>query len=248
MKTLSLTKSDIYKGSLILVSPDHPVRNNVDEIELSNLSDINPEVSLESETAAIFQSALEALNLQGEITVISGFRSDDEQKSIYSDSLLENGLDFTSKYVAIPGHSEHQTGMAIDMALVTPDINFLTPYFPYEGVCQKFRENISSYGFIERYPLGKEHITQIGHEPWHFRYVGTPHADIMNENNLTLEEYIDMLREYAYDKTPLRFDKFGTSYEIGFIDLKADTFEISISERHHAISGNNVDGLILTKW
>ncbi len=61
------------------------------------------------------------------------------------------------------------------------------------AICQTFREKAAKYGFILRYPAGKEHITGIGHEPWHFRYVGVPHAEIMASEGLTLVEYTDFL-------------------------------------------------------
>ena len=114
---------------------------------------------------------------------ISGYRPYSRQAEIY-----RNAADI--RYVAPPGVSEHQTGLAIDLGLTQPDIDFLRPYFPYEGICQRFRELAPAYGFIERYPAGKEHITGIAHEPWHFRYVGTPHSEIMAFKGLTLEEYL----------------------------------------------------------
>ena len=61
---------------------------------------------------------------------------------------------------------------------------------PYEGICQRFRELAPLYGFIERYPANKEAVTGIAHEPWHFRYVGRPHAQRMTDLGLTLEEYL----------------------------------------------------------
>lgn len=64
--------------------------------------------------------------------------------------LQENGTEFTAKFVAMPGHSEHQTGLAIDLGLRQPDIDFIRPAFPYEGICQKFRELAPAFGFIER--------------------------------------------------------------------------------------------------
>ena len=110
--------------------------------------------------------------------------------TIYTDSLRENGPEFTAKFVAMPGHSEHLTGLAIDLGLRQPKIDFIRPAFPYEGICQKFRELAPAYGFIERYPKGKEHITGIAHEPWHFRYVGTPYSETMAFKGMTLEEYL----------------------------------------------------------
>ncbi len=102
--------------------------------------------------------------------------------------------DFTRQYVAIPGCSEHETGLAIDLALDTGgEIDFIRPYFPYDGICSEFRARAAEFGFIERYPSGKEHITRIAAEPWHFRYVGAAHAVYLAAHGLTLEEYIDSL-------------------------------------------------------
>ena len=124
------------------------------------------------------------------IVPVSGWRSWEEQQTIYTQSLRENGPVFTAKFVAMPGHSEHQTGLAIDLGLLQPEIDFIRPAFPYEGICQKFRELAPAYGFLERYPEGKEHITGIAHEPWHFRYVGTPYSEEIARTGLTLEEYL----------------------------------------------------------
>ena len=104
--------------------------------------------------------------------------------------LMDNGPAFTEQFVARPGHSEHQTGLAIDLGLRQQSIDFIRPEFPYEGICQQFRQQAPSFGFIERYPKGKERITGIAHEPWHFRYVGTPHSERMAGLGLTLEEYL----------------------------------------------------------
>lgn len=76
--------------------------------------------------------------------------------------------------MAFPDHSEHQTGLAIDLAEDRPDIDFIRPQFPYEGICRKFRERAAEFGFVERYKSEKQKITGIGAEPWHFRYVGRP--------------------------------------------------------------------------
>ncbi|HWQ78566.1 MAG TPA: D-alanyl-D-alanine carboxypeptidase family protein, partial [Anaerovoracaceae bacterium] len=62
----------------------------------------------------------------------------------------------------------------------------------------KLREFSVQYGFIERYPAGRERVTHIAHEPWHFRYVGYPHSELMTEKALTLEEYTDYLRQFPH--------------------------------------------------
>jgi len=149
-----------------------------------------PGVLLEREAADALSRLMEELDGWKDILPVSGWRSLVEQREIYDASLRENGPAFTKKFVALPGHSEHQTGLAIDLGLRLPEIDLIRPAFPYEGICQRFREAAPAYGFIERYPAGKEAVTGIAHEPWHFRYVGAPHAEIITRRGLTLEEYL----------------------------------------------------------
>ena len=126
---------------------------------------------------------------------VSGWRSHREQQKIWDDTIAEKGELFTRKYVAVPGCSEHETGLAIDLAENAPEIDFICPEFPRTGICGKFRERAPHYGFIERYPKGKESVTGIGAEPWHFRYVGLPHSLIMTGLGLVLEEYVGLITE-----------------------------------------------------
>ncbi len=114
---------------------------------------------------------------------------------IEDDTMRKEGARFTESYVAHPGCSEHQTGLAIDLGERREEIDFIRPDFPYTGICQTFRELAPQYGFVERYPKGKEGVTGIAWEPWHFRYVGCPHAQIMTKHGWVLEEYLDYLKE-----------------------------------------------------
>lgn len=79
------------------------------------------------------------------------------------------------------------------MGLNKQDIDFIRPDFPYDGICGEFRKVAPNYGFIQRYTEDKEKITGISHEPWHFRYVGYPHSQIITERGLSLEEYIEFV-------------------------------------------------------
>jgi len=151
------------------------------------------EVMLERQAALGLGALMEKVDGWRFITPVSGWRSFEEQEEIYRMSMAENGETFTRQYVARPGHSEHQTGLAIDLGLSGPALDFIRPNFPYEGVCQRFRTLAADFGFVERYPAGKEHLTGIAHEPWHFRYVGQAHARRMGELGLVLEEYLDWL-------------------------------------------------------
>lgn len=232
----------VHSGCLVLVNARHPIRDT----SRPALAPAAPGsgVLLEKRASAMLTGALERLGAVGEIVPVSGYRSEAEQREIWDSSMAENGEDFTRKFVAAPGCSEHQTGLAIDLALRAEDIDFIRPDFPYDGVCGRFREIAPDYGFIERYPAGKEYITGIAAEPWHFRYVGRPHARLMRDMGLTLEEYVEFLRGYPYPGRLLSTSNGGYDALIGF----ACSYE---PEEHRApcqVSGNNVDGYILTLW
>lgn len=169
----------------------------------------NASVLLRREAAEQLQRALAHIDAGQSILPIDGFRSHEAQAQLYASSLKENGTDFTQKFVAPSGASEHESGLAIELALNTPPIDPICPHFPEEGICQTFRKIAPRFGFIERYPAGKEQITGIAHEPWHFRYVGTPHARLMTVSGFCLEEYLDWIRRY----TPTRPLIFGQNHQ-----------------------------------
>ena len=91
-------------------------------------------------------------------------------------------------YSARPGHSEHQTGLAIDLAAFNSNLNNFEETKEYEWV----KDNAHLYGFILRYPKGKEHITGYMFEPWHYRYVGTKVAKEIYEMDITFDEYYEL--------------------------------------------------------
>ena len=158
----------------------------------------NSEIKLRREAAVQMNSAMKKINGWLGITPVSGYRSFDEQQKIWDDCIEESGIDFTRKFVAKPGCSEHQTGLAIDLGKTQKHIDFVRPEFPGDGICGEFKKIAAEFGFVLRYPLGKEHITKIAHEPWHFRYVGIPHALIMQKHGFVLEEYIEYLKKSNY--------------------------------------------------
>lgn len=233
----------IHSGLLVLVNAEHPIRRR----ERPVLAPAAPgsDVLLDTRAAAMLTGLISRLGAAGEIVPVSGWRSMREQREIWGGSMAENGTEFTRKYVALPGCSEHQTGLAIDLALRSDNIDFIRPDFPYDGICGRFRALAADYGFIERYQAGKEHITGIAAEPWHFRYVGRPHARLMSDNGLCLEEYVELLRSYPYPERLL--ETRGGVYEadVGFAFAKS---KLELPDAPYQISGNNVDGYIYTLW
>ncbi len=183
------------KNYLVLVNAEHPLFHPVDPSELVCALDGYPGILLERTAAKALRKLLADIGSRDEIVPVSGWRSREEQKKIWKDTVAERGIDFARKYVALPACSEHETGLAIDLALNAPDIDFICPEFPRTGICRKFRELAPHYGFIERYQKEKETITGISEEPWHFRYVGTPHSVVIAEKGLSLEEYVERRAE-----------------------------------------------------
>ena len=120
---------------------------------------------------------------------VSGFRSYQRQKNIYEKNLATKGKIHTELYSAKPGHSEHQTGLAMDVSISSLQYDLLPKFGDTkEGIW--LSKNCHRFGFILRYPKDKSHITGYHYEPWHIRYIGPVLALFLFENHLTLEEYM----------------------------------------------------------
>ena len=118
----------------------------------------------------------------------SPYRSYSVQSSLYNNYGARDGFSLADTYSARPGFSEHQTGLAFDVT--SKSTNFDT--FAYSNEYEWLQKNAYKYGFILRYPKGKEYITGYQYESWHYRYVGVEIAKKIKELDLTFEEY------YAY--------------------------------------------------
>lgn len=250
MDELILKREGIHYGNLILVNRDNPVMTDFESSISLIPADVKyPDCLMESKAAAVLAQILRSLSNEEDIALVSGYRTLSEQKSIWDNSFAENGEEFTREYVALPNHSEHQTGLAIDLGLRAEHIDFICPDFPYEGVCGEFRRKALEYGFIERYKKEKEHITGISCEPWHFRYVGYPHSLIMSRYELSLEEYIEKLKNYTYTGQHFCYWHNGQEAEIFYVSAKETETAVTIPENSlYQVSGNNVDGFIITLW
>jgi D-alanyl-D-alanine carboxypeptidase len=184
------------------------------------------------ETAAVMlQAMLSDAQSVGhtEFYVTEGFRTYARQLELY-ESMEDKSL------VALPNHSEHQTGFAVDISYSGVNIGNSV-----QGTW--LTENAYLYGFVLRYPADKTDITGIPYEPWHFRYVGQPHAFIMHERNMVLEEYIDYLREQKEISRELN----GVVYRVIYF-LDGDELIEILDEYTFKASVDNTGGVVLTKW
>ena len=128
-----------------------------------------------------------------EVFAVSGYRSYDRQDTIYSNNIKRWGEERTNAVSAIPGHSEHQTGLAMDITSRSVGLQLTQDFGEVEeGIWIK--ENAHRHGFIIRYLEGKEEITGYEYEPWHLRFVGIDAATYIYENNLTLEEFFNEIQ------------------------------------------------------
>ncbi|WP_078382277.1 M15 family metallopeptidase [Sutcliffiella halmapala] len=136
-----------------------------------------------------------ALNDSLELYARSGFRSYETQVAIFQNEIATFGYEQAVLYVARPGTSEHQTGLTMDITAKSVKLE-LVESFENTPEGKWLAENAHHYGFILRYPKGKTNITGYAFEPWHFRYVGVEIATEIYNNGLTLEEYMDDVREF----------------------------------------------------
>ena len=262
MKAVTLHREQIYGGSLLLVNSRYPLRQIIPPEQIRPLEQrtvqtfpeqkpapTHPEIFLERKTALVLETLFATIGSGSSLLPVSGFRTRKEQEDLYASSLQDHGTAFTESYVALPGHSEHETGLAIDLALNREPVDFLRPYFPRDGICGRFRQKAASYGFVERYPEGKEPLTGIAPEPWHFRYVGLPHASIMETHGFCLEEYLDYLKEFPYEGRHLMVRIENKSFEIFYKKAEGDSTELTLpGYLPFQVSGDNREGFLFTLW
>lgn len=248
--TIGKAPEDIHRGGLVLVNQDAPYPSSGD-IDLVTLWEVNHDsYQVKNEEVLVSRQIVEPLNdLMDDfyavyhtdaVMVISGYRSYDYQQTLLNNEIAEKGEVEAYKWVAVPGHSEHHTGLAFDVCLYDDGDR---KDYDGTGDFAWINQNAYRYGFIVRYQENKATVTGISHEPWHFRYVGIPHAYVMKQKGFCYEEYIDFLREYRYGDTHLLVTYESRSWEIYYTE---DTEVPVPKDKGYSISGNNVDGFIVT--
>lgn len=152
-----------------------------------------PKKQMRKVAAEALEDMFEAADKEGlELFAQSGFRSFDRQQEIFAANVEKNGEEAANKYSARPGESEHQTGLTMDVT--NADVGFdLIIEFGETPEGKWIEKHASDYGFIIRYPEGKEDVTKYQYEPWHLRYVGEKAAKKIMKKKITLEEYLESL-------------------------------------------------------
>ena len=251
------SKSKFY-GDLILINRDHEYFSSHNE-DLVSIYKMNLEnnctcfTTVDETYSILKQVYVPMVNMiqdfydqtnNDTLNIIGSYRTNDFQRQLYENDLENTGKDDSDR-VAPPGCSEHESGLAFDFSETVNN--------DYDGTgdFKIINDNCYQYGFIVRYTKDKESITKFRDEPWHFRYVGIPHAYYMHSKNLCLEEYIDLIREHPYDGEHLEFSYDTSEYEVYFVpsDDGAENTSVPVPNGvRYDISGNNVDGFIVTVY
>ena len=168
-----------------------------DRIELIDVyTGLDETYQLEKKTAQAYAKLRDDLRENDHIIIEldSTYRTVKRQQEIWDQFEKDKGLEYTKKYVAVPGTSEHHTGLVVDVKIVKAgkiieDNDAMTAE---EEIFSKIHAKLAKYGFILRYPVGKEDITGYGAEVWHFRYIDNPNvAKEIMDKGITFEEYLE---------------------------------------------------------
>lgn len=253
-ESVSIENTEIHNGDLILVNGNYAYKST-DEEELKTLygnkSDSyyvsGSELMLREDVITNLNAMLDDFYTEtghSDIIIISGYRTAEQQQELYDADLESTGSD-TSTLVAKPGYSEHETGYAMDFSLFDGENSG-----DYDGTGEYswINENCAHYGFVLRYPEEKTEITEIRYESWHYRYVGQPHAFYMQQNQLCLEEYMEELQNHTIDNALEVTNWDGKVYQVYYVPAESgeSTYVMVPPDLEYTISGNNIDGFIVT--
>jgi D-alanyl-D-alanine carboxypeptidase len=226
--------ANISNGHLLLVNNSHAVPSDISDnmVRVSEYVGVLVTANTMNENALVMLRAmLDSAADAGfnNFIVTHGYRTHEQQQNLFDTAS-------DTSFVSLPGHSEHQTGLAADISYSGVNISNSR-----QGTW--LRDNSFRYGFILRYPQHKTDITGFPFEPWHFRYVGQPHAYFMQINDFVLEEYISHLREQR--EITVTFN--DVVFKIYYLSNVNDSIEIP-QGYSFSTSLDNTGGIIVTTW
>lgn len=241
-------KTDVYRGNLVLVNAGNEYKFPADDIdpvtiynnranEYYNVSDYV--MKLDKETLSnidAWMSGFYNAQKNTDIVIIGGYRTLEEQNDKYN-----------SGYSSFRGgFTDYHTARTFDIGIFPKD-GSSSGYYTASGIYAWLDENAADYGFVQRFPEGKESITGEQARTQTYRYVGKPHASYMKQNNLCLEEYIDALKSYT-NTAPLEITVGQTLYQVYYVSASEEgNTDVPVPQnKPYTISGNNSDGFIVT--
>ena len=220
LSEFSLSQFDISK-SLTLVNTQYPLQKD----ELPELISVGEEHEISKEAHTHMQKLFAAcFEATGEkLSITSSFRTAEKQEAIYA----------VNEFAVPPGASEHQCGLAVDVRTEAhASLNFIK-----SEAGKWLAKNAHQYGFIIRFPYWAEDVTGVTYEPWHLRYVGVPHAQIIYRSKIVLEEYASLYKEgefYSFKNFVITHGTFGDG-----------TFRFPDDAENIVVSSDNMGGYFI---
>lgn len=213
----------IYNQSMMLINKENPLDNDY-EADITEYNTKGLEMNrcitkdFKQLSDAVFKNCSEYLY------VMSSYRTANDQAAIYA----EQGSEVAER----PGSSEHQTGLALDVYVN----GFAGSGFLKSEAGRYVNSHCWEYGFIIRYPLLKSSVTGIDYEPWHLRYVGLPHSEIISQNGIAFEEYIDLFEYGEF----YQYNNYLISRQRG------DVLKVPVEFEECIVSDDNCGGYFIT--
>lgn len=257
--TITVSNDKMYEGDLILVNAQYAFRFPSSQASILNVYNeyyakdyhcnyfVDSSVQLEAVAShALLEMANALFTEKGinNLQIGTGYRSYETQQD------LSNRYPATA---ALPGYSEHHTGLGIDLQIWDKDKKVTYAFDDTTPMCNTIlswmNSNAYKYGFVRRFAPNKDQYTGIASDRWHYRYVGVPHAYYMTANDLCLEEYLAALEQRTYGGEHLYVDVDGKSYEIYYVPAVSGattTLPVPADPSIYTVSGNNYSGFIVT--
>lgn len=240
--------TDLKKGNLVLVNKDHELDTDLTDSMVSLISyntdsDGNQIFSLTGSSVTTTEAA--ATQLQ---SMLSDFYAESGNSTFfisagYTAKDSQEGLPFDA------GYNDASTGLSLSVGVWSDGLSAYDGTGDFEWITN----NMAKYGFVTRYPSDKADITGTEGDAATLRYVGLPHAEIMSANGFCLEEYIDYIKSYTFENPLSSTASNGVSYAVYYTEAKkGNTTEVKVplksdgGEYTYSVSGNNVDGYIVT--
>ncbi len=247
-KEVTMRTSGVKEGNLIVINQEHSYSFQANDISLVSVyenhndsySVSDMEVKLDNETVQHLNEMMDRFAAETGITgmqVFNGYRTKEDQQSRF-----ENGSS-----VFAGGCSDYHSGRTFNLKINFGDgtSDYYNPekYPDYSWIS----EHAAEYGFIVRYPNGKDSITGEEGRYYTFRYVGIPHAAYITQNDLCLEEYVEKIQGFTKEN-PLEITENGTTYAVYYVPVKSEEAQakFTVLSDTYTVSGDNIGGFIVT--
>lgn len=248
--SLALASEEVHKGDLMLVNADYECKflESTDKYvpvyehrsDLYEAGDLVTKLdgTVIDQLNAMIEAYAAYMNISDtDIFVQDGFRTFEEQ-----DDRHKSGRSMTFE----AGHCDYHTGRTFDIYHYDSSSAYGFAPMTAEGDYTWFADNACKYGFIVRYPEGKQEQTGENPRGYTYRYVGVPHAVYMKENNLCLEEYISQVKSYTKD-APLEITTEGGSYGVYYVTAIEGSTSVDVpTDKAYTVSGDNCGGFVVT--